>query len=76
MGGINYLIIKTTVIMDARILVGSPFGFWPIGSFFVREGFPEPPVVEFSWLYFILDIIFWYLVSCIVFAIINKLRKK
>lgn len=28
------------------------------------EDAPPPPVVEFSWANFIVDIVFWYLVSC------------
>ena len=76
MGGLNYLIISSTHVLDARILVGSPLGFWPIGGFMIQTNGPNPPIVEFSWTNFIIDIIFWYLVSCGVVTIYHKIRKK
>lgn len=76
MGGLNYLIISTTYILDARILVGLPLGFWPIGSFMMWQGAPTPPTVEFSWINFIIDIAFWYLISCVVVALYHEIRKK
>ena len=79
MGGLNYLIISSTRIFDARILVGLPLGFWPIGGFMVAPGMPEPPTIEFSWVNFIIDIIFWYLISCGVVAMlagVNLQRRK
>ncbi|MEK6841272.1 MAG: hypothetical protein AABW57_00640 [Nanoarchaeota archaeon] len=68
MGVINYFLISTTVVLDARILVGLPFGFYPIGGFMIWPGGPSPPVVEFSYLNFIIDLIFWYLISCLIIA--------
>jgi hypothetical protein len=76
MGGLNYLIISSTYILDARILVGLPLGFWPIGSFMMWPNAPTPPTVEFSWINFIIDIVFWYLVSCGVVALYHTIRKK
>ncbi|MBI5061213.1 MAG: hypothetical protein HZB67_02770 [Candidatus Aenigmarchaeota archaeon] len=74
MGGLNYVLISGMTVADARILVGSPLGFWPIGSFMAIEGAPAPPTVEFSWVNLIVDIIFWYLVSCGVIALYHKIR--
>jgi len=76
MGGLNYYIISTSDVLDARELFGSPLGFWPIGSFYVQAGGPTPPVVEFSWTNFIIDIVFWYLVSCVLVAVYHKFKKK
>jgi len=76
MGGLNYLIISTTHVIDARVLVGLPLGFWPIGSFMVWPGAPAPPIVEFSWVNFVLDAMFWYLISCAVAVQYHKIRRK
>ena len=75
MGGINYYLISTMFILDARILVGVPLGFYPIGSFFLYSG-QTPPVVEFSYLNFIIDLIFWYLISCLIIFTYTKIRSK
>ena len=75
MGGLNYLIISTTYVSDARIVIGSPLGFWPIGSFYLQSG-DIPPIVEFSWVNFIIDIIFWYLISCGIVSLYRIIRKK
>ena len=76
MGGLNYWIISSTYVLDARILVGIPLGFWPVGSFMARPNVPAPPIVEFSWINFIIDVVFWYLISCGVIALYHKTRKK
>lgn len=69
MGYLNYIWISSIYVCDGRILVGIPLGFYPIGS--IYGGFLEPgepiPIVEFSWINLILDIIFWYLVACAIF---------
>ncbi|MCX6776804.1 MAG: hypothetical protein NTY73_02440 [Candidatus Micrarchaeota archaeon] len=74
--GVNYYIISTTVILDARILVGLPLGFWPVGSNFIRAGEQIPPSVDFSFTNLIIDVIFWYLLSCIIVWTYDKLKKK
>ena len=74
MGGLNYLIISTTYVIDARILVGLPLGFWPVGSQKAWPNMPTPPSVEFSWTNFIVDAIFWYLFSCIVVFFYEKVK--
>lgn len=76
MGGLNYWIISSIQILDARELVGLPFGFWPIGSFYAPPAAPTPPIVEFSWINFIIDIVFWYLISCEVIIRYHKIRQK
>jgi hypothetical protein len=77
MAGINYWIISTTVILDARILVGLPLGFWPVGSFMARLlNSPAPPKVVFSWLNFFADVIFWYLAACSINHIFMKTKKR
>ena len=75
MGGLNYLIISSIYVSDARILIGLPLGFWPIGSFYLQSG-DIPPIVEFSWVNFIIDIIFWYLIACGIIAFYKIIRKK
>jgi len=77
MGGLNFLIITTTIVTGGRILVGLPLGFYPIGSFFCQPNTVcVPPPVEFSWINFMIDIAFWYLVSCLIFLIFSRTKKK
>jgi hypothetical protein len=69
MAGLNYWIISNTHVMDARILVGAPLGFYPIGSFMIWDSTaPPPPSVEFSYVNLIIDLIFWYIISCLLVA--------
>ena len=67
MGGLNYFIISSTFIQDATIMTGLPIGFWPVGSTFLNSGQAYTPPA-FSWLAFILDIIFWYFIACMAIA--------
>jgi hypothetical protein len=77
MGGINAFLILNISIQDARILVGIPLGFYPIGSFYCQPNTAcVPPPVEFSWVNFIIDSVVWYLISCITIWIYAKLKKK
>src|SRR5512136_442919 len=78
MGGLNYWWISGSNVLDARVLFGLPLPFYPKGGFNLNFG-GTPPTVKFSWLNFIIDIVFWYLVACIVFysyEIIKNKRKK
>jgi hypothetical protein len=75
MGGLNYWVISSTRVLDARILVGLPLGFWPVGSFMGWPNASTPSTVEFSWVNFIIDVVFWYLVSCGVVALYHKIKK-
>ncbi len=77
MGGLNYWWISNSYSLDARILLGLPLPFYPKGGFNLNFG-ANPPIVVFSWLNFILDILFWYIVACIVFYSydIIKVRRK
>ncbi len=74
MGGLNYLWISGTYVEDTRILVGLPLGFWPVGSF---GWIPveSSPTVEFSAMNFGIDIMFWYLISCIILFAYNAKSK-
>ena len=65
-GGLNYLIISNTFIDDATILVGIPLGFYPVGSTYVQYGKPMPTIPNFSVINFIIDIIFWYVISAVI----------
>ena len=76
MGGLNYWIISTTHSLDARVLVGLPLGFYPIGSFKEWYEGMKIPTVEFSWLNFILNIVFWYLFACLIFYSIDYVIRK
>ncbi|MEK6875582.1 MAG: hypothetical protein AABX30_02770 [Nanoarchaeota archaeon] len=76
--GLNYFIISTIVIMDSRELIGIPLGFWPVGSFnlnFVSDAHPLPPPISFSWINFIIDITFWYIISCGIVVLYSKFKK-
>ncbi len=66
MGGINYFLISTTYVLDATMLAGFPLGFWPIGSVYLRLGQTTQGALGFSWLNFMIDIAFWYVISCFV----------
>ena len=75
MGGLNYWWISGHEVLDARLLFGLPLGFYPIGSPMGEPfGYPPKPVVEFSWFNFMIDIIFWYLVACIIFYSYDKFK--
>jgi len=76
MVGLNCWIIFSTHILDARILVGLPLPFYPIGSFMIWSNMPPPPIVEFSWINFVIDIIFWYVVSCLIVFIYSKFKSR
>jgi hypothetical protein len=75
MSTVNYFAISSTVILDARVLVGLPLPFWPVGSFFAQIG-TSTPSVEFSAVNFFADLVFWYLVSCLIVFIYGTIRKK
>jgi hypothetical protein len=75
MGVLNYLWISSVQILDARALFGLPFGFCPKGSFMILPNHPAPPPVDFSWGFFLVDIIFWYLLSCSVFYLFDYLKR-
>ena len=78
MGGISYYLTSTTHILDGMTLVGFPLGFWPVGSYYA--GFANKvqilSALNFSWVNFISDLIFWYLVSCILVFLINKIKNR
>ncbi len=74
MGGLNYAYISVIGVTDARVLVGLPYGFWPMGSAMILPGRPSPPTVEFSWINFILDMIFWYLASSVITAVYHYIK--
>jgi nitric oxide reductase large subunit len=75
MSTVNYFVISNTTIRDARILVGLPLAFWPVGSFFAQTG-TSTPSVEFSAVNFFADLVFWYLVSCLISGVYDKFKKK
>lgn len=73
---INYVWISSMIVLDAKVLMGLPLPFLPKGSFMLSTIDTPPPEVNFSVMNFLLDIVFWYLLSvCIVF-VANKIRKK
>jgi len=76
MAGVNLLLILTTGVFDSRILVGFPLGFWPVGSFMGVAGAAPYPTVEFSWVGFLVDMLFWYVASCAIIAMLFVERKK
>ena len=76
MGGLNYFWISMNDILDARELFGLPLGFYPKGSFMMWPGHSTPPTVEFSWVNFMVDILFWYLIACIIFYVYDKIKEE
>jgi len=76
MGGLNYFWITGTLVCDARILVGLPLGFYPIGSFMIWPGSSTPSNVEFSWINFAIDILFWYILACTIFYAYDAIKNK
>ncbi|HVQ01296.1 MAG TPA: hypothetical protein VMT57_07260 [Candidatus Thermoplasmatota archaeon] len=75
MGGLNYIWISSVQILDGRALFGLPFGFYPKGSFMIWPNHPAPPTVNFSWGFFLVDILFWYLLACSIFYFIDYLKR-
>jgi hypothetical protein len=76
MVGITFYLIMTNIIYDTMILVGFPLNFYPVGSVrILPDGSPLTQIVEFSYLNFILNLIFWYLISCLIVYTYNKIRK-
>ncbi|MBI2543210.1 MAG: hypothetical protein HYW24_03430 [Candidatus Aenigmarchaeota archaeon] len=63
MAGINYFFIPNYV-SHGGVLGGTPLKFWPVGT-----------GVEFLWLNFIIDIVFWYLASATIIWIFNKVKR-
>ncbi len=71
MAGLIYSVLSDPGPLDAVILSGLPFGFYPVGSWNVgfytfEDGSIILPHVGFSYVNFGMDIIFWYLFSCIL----------
>ena len=55
---------------------GWPLYFWPIKSF-GSAGFEMSEVApSFLVLNFIADIVIWYLISCLIIFVYNKIKKK
>ena len=73
---LNYYLISTIVVADAVILVGTPLGFYPVGSMQCLSPSDCPSGPEFSYVNLIIDIVFWYVVSCIIVFIYKKARRK
>ena len=76
MGLLNFIWIFGQGCLDCKMLVGLPLPFYPVGTgafFDVREPVPAP--VNFSILNFIINIVFWYILSCLIVLIYNKIRK-
>ena len=76
MGFLNFIWIFGQGCSDCRMLVGLPLSFYPVGSgtfFDARD--PVPEVVSFSIVNFILNIVFWYLLACLIVLIYRKIRK-
>lgn len=65
---VNFLFVFTTQIYNAR--VGLPLGFWPVGEE-IFPGGPSHPAVEFSPINFLIDAVFWYVVSCALVEVIK-----
>jgi hypothetical protein len=75
MGGINFWWISGNNVMDARELFGLPLGFYPKGSFIGEPPrYPPPPTVEFSISNFFIDIIFWYMIACLIYSVYDCIK--
>ena len=76
MGGLNWWIISSYVILDAMALVGLPLGFYPIGGFMEWPDKPAPPTLEFSWFNLTIDVLFWYVVSAGTVSLYHEIKKQ
>ncbi|MCK4730783.1 MAG: hypothetical protein KAT28_05690 [Candidatus Aenigmarchaeota archaeon] len=75
MVGINYTIISETYPPDGSdILAGVPLAFYPIKNSVLDS--IDIPHITFSYENFIIDILFWYGVSGILFFLYNKFISK
>jgi len=76
---LTFLYAYEPMVLDAYILErGFPFPYWrySIGTFIIPEA--PPPVGHSQFLYpnLLLDIIIWYLISCLIVWIYDKYKKK
>jgi len=54
-----------------EILIGLPMGFYAEGS----GGFSGRGFVNLRYEFLIIDILFWYLISCLIFWVYKKVKK-
>jgi hypothetical protein len=77
---LSFLYIYEPVIMDAyEAYRGLPMFYWKYftGTGLIVPGMNLPePVTEFLYLNLIIDLIFWYFLSCLIIWIYNKVKKK
>jgi len=78
--GLSFLYIYEPLIADAyEAYRGLPLFYWKyfVGAGPLIEGMEVPePVTEFLYFNLIIDLIFWYLLSCLIIWIYDKVKKK
>jgi len=75
MGGINYISISVTNIpKGGDILAGLPLAFYPLKNAVLdTRGYSH---MSFSFTNFAIDIVFWYVISCVAFFLYTKIISK
>jgi len=77
---LSFLYIYEPVVLDAyEAYRGLPLFYWKyfVGTGLLIEGMKPPePVTEFLYFNLIINLIFWYLVSCLIVWIYDKVKKK
>ena len=83
MGGVNlYIILTHRPLFDGTSLIGKPLGFYSIGSIYAWNPAIDYSLQNPSSLYphiiwnFILDLIFWYLISALIVWIYRYFKPK
>ncbi|MCX6815981.1 MAG: hypothetical protein NT120_03970 [Candidatus Aenigmarchaeota archaeon] len=73
---LNYFIISfVPVAQTGLVLAGIPLGFWLVGGSGLGN-LKLDASVNFSPTNFVVDLIFWYFVSCVIAEMYQKIRKK
>ena len=55
---------------------GLPLNFYSSLNGFECVGFPPEEHTNYYYLFLIINVVFWYLISCLAILIINKIRNK
>lgn len=75
--GLSLLYLTTEPVLDTIVNdLGGPLHYLKISKEMIGTNDTSPPVFEFFYINLLIDIIFWYLISCFIILIYDKLKKK